>query len=37
MCEMGGMILQDYAYYIGMLGVVSSFALVLGWRVGMGL
>lgn len=29
---MGGMILADYAYYIGMLGIVCGLAFVAGLK-----
>lgn len=30
MCEMGGMILSDYAFYIGMLGIICALAFIMG-------
>lgn len=30
MVEMGGMILQDYAFLIGLLGVICGLVFVLG-------
>jgi hypothetical protein len=29
-CDMGGMVLQDYAYYIAMLGIACGVAFILG-------
>lgn len=30
MCEMGGMILQDYAFLIGLMGLICGLVFVLG-------
>lgn len=30
MCDMGGMTVSDYAYFIGMLGLVCGFVFCLG-------
>lgn len=34
MCEMGGMALADYAYFIGLLGIVVGLAIILGFHHG---
>lgn len=36
MVDMGGMILADYAYLVGLLGVVCGLVFVLGLNQGGG-
>lgn len=30
MCDLGNMLLNDYAFLIGLLGIVCAFAFILG-------
>jgi hypothetical protein len=32
MCEMGGMILSDYSYYMALVGLFCGLAFVLGLK-----
>lgn len=34
MCEMGGMLLADYAYFIGLLAIVCGLVSILGMHHG---
>lgn len=33
MCEMGGMVLSDYVYWVALLGVICGLVFVLGVKL----